>query len=81
MVSELIKKLISEGWEKRFTASGDKLREAIENYEWLGFEVKAIPARELGCGECTNCFDDQSDNSMMIFTRQKGGRNSEDIPE
>jgi hypothetical protein len=68
---ESIDRLKSEGWVERFTASGPRLREAVENYRMLGFEVKTVPVKELERGGCTVCFDDESDDTQMIFTRER----------
>jgi hypothetical protein len=73
MEIDLFAKLKSEGWIQQFTASGTRLQEAIENYEMLGFEVKAIPIKDLNMDGCTVCFDDETDETMMIFTRKKSG--------
>ena len=72
MVADLAGKLKSEGWVQQSTASGARLREAIENYELLGFEVKAVPVKELAGNGCTECFDVEDDATMMIFTRDTG---------
>ena len=71
MAAESIDKLLSEGWVQQFTASGHRLEEAIENYMELGFEVKTVPVKELGMDGCTVCFDDESDSTVMIYTRKK----------
>jgi hypothetical protein len=68
---ESVDKLKSEGWVERFTASGSRLEEAIDNYRRLGYEVKIIPVKELGGNGCTACFEDESDDTVMIFTREK----------
>jgi hypothetical protein len=78
MSTDLIDRLTSEGWRQQFTASGEKLTESIRNYEWLGFEVKTVPLKELGCEDCSVCFDDESDDSVMIFTRKKQNPGSDD---
>jgi hypothetical protein len=70
MGSELVDRLKAEGWVERFTASGARLREAIETYRQLGMEVKIVPINELGLDGCTTCFDDPADRTMMIFTRE-----------
>ncbi len=48
--------LLQEGWEYRFVASGQRLRETEELYSELGFEVRAesIPPEAFpeGCEEC-----------------------------
>lgn len=69
MSSELVQKLVADGWEERFTASGARLEEALETYRELGLEVKTVPVNELGLDGCTTCFDDPADRTMMIFTR------------
>lgn len=81
MGSELINKLTADGWRQKFTASGEKLKEAIANYQWLGFEVKTVPIKELGCAGCTVCFDDDNDDSVMIFTRKTTGRSDDELFE
>ncbi len=78
MSNELIKKMAGEGWIQQFSASGDKLEEAIDNYTWLGFEVRTIPVKDLGCDGCTVCFGDENDDSAMIFTRKvRAGQDDE----
>ncbi len=79
MTSNLIDKLKAEGWTQQFTASGVRLEEALENYRMLGFEVKTIPIGELGCEGCTICFEDESDASVMIFTRPTGKPQDDDL--
>ncbi|MBU8933491.1 MAG: hypothetical protein KOO62_05750 [candidate division Zixibacteria bacterium] len=69
MVDDLAKRLESEGWTQLFTASGTRLDEAIETYRELGFEIKTVPIKELGGNDCSVCFDDASDKTVMIFTR------------
>ena len=69
MQDESIEDLTADGWVQRFTASGPRLREAIENYRSLGFEVKTVPVKMLGGDGCTICFDNPNDASEMIFTR------------
>lgn len=70
MADDLLNKLKAEGWCQQFTASGRRLSEAIENYHKLGFEVKTIPVKELVKEGCDVCFDDDSDETAMIFTRE-----------
>ncbi|MEE9443571.1 MAG: hypothetical protein V3V99_12980 [candidate division Zixibacteria bacterium] len=70
-MSEPIEKLKADDWVPQFTASGPRLEEAIENYKILGFEVKTVAVRDLDCGECTICFEDKNDKTVMIFTRKK----------
>lgn len=70
MGTNSVDKLKSEGWVQRFTASGPRLQEAVKNYRLLGYEVKTIPVKELGGNGCTVCFEDETDDTEMIFTRK-----------
>ena len=65
-----MKKLAAEGWLARFTASGARLEEAVHTYRALGFEVKTVPFEEISGGDCTVCFEDENDATVMIFTRK-----------
>ncbi len=79
MSANLIDKLKSEGWIQQFTASGARLREAVENYRTLGFEVKTVPVKELELDGCTVCFDGGPDETVMIFTRKEpSAQNADD---
>jgi hypothetical protein len=48
--------LLQEGWEYRFVANGQRLREVEDLYSELGFEVRveSIPPEAFpeGCDEC-----------------------------
>jgi hypothetical protein len=68
--SSVVDKLVADGWKPQFTASGQRLVESLENYRTLGFETTTVPLSELNCGECTACFDDETEQSVMIFTRK-----------
>ena len=69
MGPELVDRLKAEGWVERFTASGARLKEAIEIYRELGYQVKTVPINEIDLDGCTTCFDDPADQTMMIFTK------------
>lgn len=71
MSANLIDKLKSEGWVQQFTASGARLREAVENYRTLGFEVREVPVKDLELDGCTVCFDGGPEETVMIFTRKQ----------
>lgn len=45
-----------EGWTRRFTAIGSRLREAVELYRGLGFEIRLEPA--------DSSFDEVADPSV-----------------
>ena len=71
--TELLKQYQSEGWQMQFSASGERLREMVDNYEMMGLEVKTLSYTTAVCGGCTACFDDENGASepvMMILTRK-----------
>ncbi len=63
--------LTEDGWKQQFSCSGARLKEALETYSFLGLEVKTVPLKYLNCDGCTLCFDNEADETMMIFTRAK----------
>lgn len=64
------KKLISEGWQKRFIADEPRLSEALELYESLGLEVRLEPV-DLESEDCTECMMDKPEKYKVIYTREK----------
>lgn len=79
MGKSLIDELRAEGWQQQFTASGSRLQESIDNYRRLGFEVKIIPVKELISDGCNVCFDDENDETVMIFTRKINAPKDDDL--
>ena len=74
----LMERLLRAGWRARFTANGARVEEAVENYRALGFEVKTVPFKDLKAGECTICFEDENDATVMIFTRETQTQSADD---
>ena len=74
--------LLAEGWERRFVATESRLKEAVELYEEIGFEVLLEPlpkeeeTRGASCAEngCTACFDGDRERYRIIYTRAKETR-------
>lgn len=64
------RRLVEQGWEKRFTVSEPRLSEAVELYESMGYEVLVLPAtpEELNEAECDACHD--PDHVKTIYTRK-----------
>jgi len=64
--------LIRDGWEECFTAFGERLKEAVEMYEELGFEVRLEQAEaprdapDESCKTCFRLFD------KTIWVRRRG---------
>jgi hypothetical protein len=48
--------LVAQGWERRFVTDGRRLKEYVELYESIGYEVKTEPvqAEEIG-PDCLDC--------------------------
>jgi hypothetical protein len=57
MDSKLRQRLIADGWEERFSASGDRLDEVAVYYRSLGYEVRIEGLADVASGvTCTQCF-------------------------
>jgi hypothetical protein len=72
MKTSIVDKLKTEGWQEQFTASGDRLDEAVDIYRRLGFEVTTISVNALDREGCNVCMGDENDTTMMIFTKKNG---------
>ncbi|MBT3232063.1 MAG: hypothetical protein HN356_04550 [Calditrichaeota bacterium] len=60
-----------EGWETRFFGQEPRLSEVTELYEELGFEVSIEPLVKSTCVGCTECFDENTPNSIfVVYTRR-----------
>lgn len=63
---------VADGWERRFIADAQRVEEAIELYEQLGFEVVADPIRGEEFGdECDDCQLVALLGFRTIYTRKK----------
>lgn len=51
------KKLVKDGWVRRFTAEEPRLSEMKELYESLGLEVRVESGIPDESQECQSCFD------------------------
>ena len=66
--------LEEQGWIRRFTAVGQRLREAVRLYDELGFEVHLEPAtptttETAGASACEDCL--ALTMSRTIYTRPR----------
>jgi hypothetical protein len=66
--------LIADGWERRFTADEQRIKEVTELYTQLGYEVRAEPVRadELD-DDCQDCRSVVSVHFRTIYTRKRKG--------
>ncbi len=65
-------------WTFRFTASGPRLAEAVDNYRALGFDVRTEPSDALADGirgpSCGECGTETAEGAVMaILTRTAAG--------
>ncbi len=58
-----------EGWERRFTTDSQRVKEAVELYSQLGYEVRMEAAPEPG-EECGGCHA-VAVQFKTIYTRKK----------
>lgn len=57
MDEDLRRRLLAEGWEERFSASGGRLEEMAAYYRSLGYDVRIEGVSAVAeAGACTNCF-------------------------
>lgn len=65
--------LAAEGWERRFTADPARVKEAVELYTKLGYEVRTEPVRAAEFkDECGGCHAVPV-QFQTIYTRKKSG--------
>jgi hypothetical protein len=78
------RKLVEEGWVRRFTAEEPRLSETKEFYESLGMEVLIEPGIPEDDEQCRSCFavEDFEDKYKTIYTKgeeKSGARQDEDL--
>jgi hypothetical protein len=74
--------LVSQGWTKRFCASGSRVQEAVELYESIGLEVHLEPVRveDLGCAECLQGPFGSLGDCYVIYTRPRKQGADKELP-
>ncbi|RLF16015.1 MAG: hypothetical protein DRJ97_02200 [Thermoprotei archaeon] len=72
-----------QGWTFRFTASGARLREMVEAYESMGFEVHLEPIKPEEVDEaCRACIQAEPETIYAVYTRpRREGGLEEDLYE
>ncbi len=65
-------KLAAEGWQRRFIADGIRLKEYLELYTSLGYEVhtEMVQPEEIG-PECTDCRLVVCRQFVTLYTRKR----------
>ncbi len=68
---EIDPELIARGWQYRFMGAGPRLREMVNLYESLGFEVRLEPVRPLPSNEdCRDCQILTMLHFKSVYTRK-----------
>jgi hypothetical protein len=78
---DLKQRLLDEGWQERFSASGARLNEAVEYYRSLGFEVRVEDIGAVSAGDaCTSCFSTPALDGpvKVVFTRGQAEPDGQD---
>ena len=64
--------LVAQGWERRFTADAQRVKEAMELYTQLGYEVRAEPVHSDDLqDDCEDCHSLIISRFKTIYTRWK----------
>ena len=64
--------LEDQGWVRRFLAAPDRVDEAVEVYEEMGFEVHVVkPDARTFDDDCRACTDEICRTHLLIYTRVK----------
>lgn len=73
------KRLMDEGWVRRFTADEPRLSEMKQFYESMGLEVLLEAATPEESQECRSCFDVEGfgERYKTIYTRGELGQSAE----
>ncbi len=76
--------LVSQGWERRFSAEDPRLTEISEYYRSLGFETLVVDGAVGDDAACRNCFDTPGfeERYKTLYTRgasTKGSSGEDDI--
>ncbi|MDP6962888.1 MAG: acyl-CoA dehydratase activase [Planctomycetota bacterium] len=63
--------LESDGWERRFMGSDEKLEEHRANYESMGYAVKIVsPSAEEFSSDCGDCAETACAEMKVIYTKK-----------
>lgn len=64
--------LVAEGWERRFTADEQRIKEVVELYAQLGFEVRMEPVTTVELqDDCHDCHASAALRLCTVYTRKK----------
>ncbi len=64
-------------WERGFTIEENRVKEYVELYESIGYEVRVEPATPEEINDCQVCFKADFDNLRTIYIKRSQNKNSE----
>jgi len=65
------RRLVEDGWQRRYLADPDRANEAAESYRELGFEVRIERLTPDHFGpQCQSCAQTICSSYVMIYTRR-----------
>jgi len=63
-------------WERGFTVEENRVKEYVELYESIGYEVRVEPATPNEVEECQVCFKADFNNLRTIYIKRKEKKNN-----
>jgi len=63
-------------WERGFTVEERRVKEYVELYESIGFEVRVEPATPNEVKECQVCFKADFNNLRTIYIKRKENKDN-----
>jgi len=63
-------------WERGFTVEESRVKEYVELYESIGYEVLVEPATPSEAEECQECFKADFSNLRTIYIKRKENRDN-----
>lgn len=63
-------------WERGFTVEEGRVKEYVELYESIGYEVRVEPATPNEVEECQVCFKADFNNLRTIYIKRKENKDN-----
>ncbi len=63
-------------WERGFTVEEQRVKEYVELYESIGYEVRVEPATPNEVEECQICFKADFNNLRTIYIKRKENKDN-----
>jgi len=73
------KQLEKEGWIRQFVADGPLVKDALEIYDLLGYEVHLQPPNRSHSDECNSSSSNESETQcQIVYIRPKKSQGNEE---